>query len=65
MNNARLIFVNVDEEGRITQILNGINIIPDRPYRYFFMISADVKVPMSVTIADLQQWQNEYIASNQ
>lgn len=60
MNKAQLVFVNTDDEGKITQIYYGINIIPDRPYMYFFMISDDVIIPMDVTIADLKKWQDEY-----
>lgn len=63
MNKAQLVYANIDEQGRFIEIIYGINIIPEKPYRYFFMISAAIEIPMAITLAELEQWQNDYIAT--
>lgn len=39
-----LVFCNTDDDGRITEALDGINVIPNKQYDYFFFLDKGIDV---------------------
>lgn len=60
------VFCNVDAQGEITELAAGINLAPGKPYDRFFIVNnPEALSRMDLTIAELEQWQQEWNTANE